>query len=241
MKKDSIFWIGYSDLMTSLFFVMLVLFVVTIGYFKKEASDNRLSKVEAEIKKEKTAKILSEKDSRIRELTMTVAEQKKLLNIEKQFEPLATSNYFEYLPDCKKYIVSNFLNKELFEPYQSVIKDEFKQETIDVGRAIKDFLEKLNQENPTLSYLLVIEGNTANEPDRSLDQDNNYGYRISYERALAVYKLWLNNHIKLREYNAEIMLCGSGFNGLCRDPILEGNNKRFSVQIIPKIQYSSNR
>ena len=241
MKKDSIFWIGYSDLMTSLFFVMFVLFVVTIGYFKKEASDNQLTKVEAETEKEKTAKVLLEKESRIRELTMTVAQQEKLLNIEKQFEPLATSDYFEYLPDCKKYIVKNFLNKELFEPYKSFIKDEFKQETIQVGRAIKDFLEKLNQENPTLSYLLVIEGNTANEPDRSLDQDNNYGYKKSYERALAVYNLWLNNHIKLREYNTEIMLCGSGFNGLCRDPKLEGNNKRFSVQIIPKIQYRSNR
>lgn len=34
MKKDNIFWVGYSDLMTSLFFVMLVLFVVTIGYLK---------------------------------------------------------------------------------------------------------------------------------------------------------------------------------------------------------------
>jgi len=34
MKKDNIFWISYSDLMTSLFFVMLVLFVVTIGYLK---------------------------------------------------------------------------------------------------------------------------------------------------------------------------------------------------------------
>lgn len=34
MKRNNIFWTSYSDLMTSLFFVMLVLFVVTIGYLK---------------------------------------------------------------------------------------------------------------------------------------------------------------------------------------------------------------
>lgn len=39
MKKDNIFWISYSDLMTSLFFVMLVLFVVTIGYLKYNIED----------------------------------------------------------------------------------------------------------------------------------------------------------------------------------------------------------
>lgn len=48
MKKDNIFWIGYSDLMTSLFFVMLVLFVVTIGYLKYnlETTKQQLDKIQ---------------------------------------------------------------------------------------------------------------------------------------------------------------------------------------------------
>ena len=48
MKKDNIFWIGYSDLMTSLFFVMLVLFVVTIGYLKYnlETTKEQLKKIQ---------------------------------------------------------------------------------------------------------------------------------------------------------------------------------------------------
>ena len=47
MKKDTIFWISYSDLMTSLFFVMLVLFVVTIGYLKYnlETTKQQLEKI----------------------------------------------------------------------------------------------------------------------------------------------------------------------------------------------------
>lgn len=48
MKKDNIFWISYSDLMTSLFFVMLVLFVVTIGYLKYnlETTEEQLEKIQ---------------------------------------------------------------------------------------------------------------------------------------------------------------------------------------------------
>ena len=47
MKKDNIFWIGYSDLMTTLFFIMLVLFVVTIGYlkFNLETTKEQLEKI----------------------------------------------------------------------------------------------------------------------------------------------------------------------------------------------------
>ncbi len=40
-KKQSFFWPSYSDLMTSLFFVMLVLFVITIGALVKSAQVTR--------------------------------------------------------------------------------------------------------------------------------------------------------------------------------------------------------
>ncbi|WP_149277652.1 WG repeat-containing protein [Pareuzebyella sediminis] len=48
MKKNNIFWIGYSDLMTSLFFVMLVLFVVTVGFlrYKIKTTEEELQKIE---------------------------------------------------------------------------------------------------------------------------------------------------------------------------------------------------
>jgi len=48
MKKESFFWISYSDLMTSLFFIMLVLFVLTIGYlqYQKNATEKQLEKIQ---------------------------------------------------------------------------------------------------------------------------------------------------------------------------------------------------
>ena len=220
MKKNNIFWISYSDLMTSLFFIMLVLFVLAIGYLKiKDIENQRLI---AELKKSQEG------------LIKETERLEKLLNLEKQFEPLIKDNSFYYLPVCKKFIARDLMGIEIFEPNQFAIKPEYVSTTIDVGNKIKNFLKKLNSQNPELSYLLVIEGNMANTFDKRIDKDENYGYLISYQRALSVYKLWLRNYINFRDYNVEVMLCGSGFNGLCRDAI-EENNKRFSIQIIPKV------
>ena len=221
MKKDNIFWVGYSDLMTSLFFVMLVLFVVTVGYL----NNSQKELVEAN-KNLKGANI---------ELEITIEQQEKLLKIEDQFKPLEESGYFYYLENCKKYIVKDLMGIEIFDPNQSTIKSEYVAVTVEVGEELERFLKQLSVNNPELSYLLVIEGNMANKYDQSISQDNIFGYTKSYERALAVYNLWQRNDIDLRKYNTEVMICGSGFNGLCRDDI-EENNKRFSIQIIPKIQ-----
>jgi outer membrane protein OmpA-like peptidoglycan-associated protein len=195
-------------MMTSLFFIMLVLFILTVGY---------LLHVQKGLK-------------------MTIEQQKQLLNLNKQFKPLEESGYFHYLPRCKKYIVKDLMGHEIFKPEETTIKPRFRKSTLEAGKRIMQFLERLNRSNPSLSYLLVIEGNTANTYDRQYDKNNNWGYITSYKRALAVYNLWQAHDIDLRQYNAEIMLCGSGFNGLCRAK-KEKNNKRFSIQIIPKVQH----
>ena len=47
-KKESFFWTSYSDLMTSLFFVMLVLFVLAIALLhnKMVATETQLKKIQ---------------------------------------------------------------------------------------------------------------------------------------------------------------------------------------------------
>lgn len=206
MKKDNIFWIGYSDLMTSLFFVMLVLFVVVISS-------------------------LNTKNAKLR---ASYEQLKNITQIERQFKPLEESGYFDFLPGCNKYVVKDLIGKEIFMPNQSVIKPEYRKSALRVGVELESFLKDLYAKNNNLSYLLVIEGNVANKFDKSIDMDSPYGYRLSYERALALYELWRSKGIELRKYNTEIMICGSGFNGLCRAN-KEENNKRFSIQLIPKV------
>lgn len=47
MKNNNFFWVSFSDLMTSLFFVMMVLFAVTIGYlqFQTKATKKQLETI----------------------------------------------------------------------------------------------------------------------------------------------------------------------------------------------------
>lgn len=208
-KHKDFFWMSFSDLMTSLFFVVLVLYVLTYVMLKKE--QNKL-----EIENEKLNQILQ---------------------LEKQFKPLQNDNDFIYLQDCKKYISKELNSIEIFEPNKSTILEKYKSSTIKVGNKLENLLKDLNVANANFSYLIIIEGNMANSWDKKFSSDSEYGYKKSYERALAVYDLWSNNNIDLRKYNSEILISGSGFNGLCRDKV-EENNKRFSIQIIPKIEYS---
>jgi hypothetical protein len=220
MRKNNFFWVGYSDLMTSMFFIMLVLFVVTIGYLQVKISENE--------------KLIKELKIREMGLIQETERLQKLLNLEEQFKPLINDSSFYYLPDCKKFIVKDLMGVEIFLPNKIVIKKEFIQRALSAGKKIEVFLRELSAQNKEFSYLLVIEGNMANKWDQSISKDNTTGYMTSYQRALAVYNLWIRNGIDFRKYNAEVLLCGSGFNGLCRDRV-EENNKRFSIQIIPKV------
>lgn len=200
---------SFSDLMTSLFFVVLVLYVLTYVMLKDA----------------------------LQKANTTIEEQNKILQLKEQFKPLQEDKDFIYLADCKKYISKELNSIEIFEPNKSAILEKYESSTIKVGNKLEELLKNLNAANVNFSYLIIIEGNMANSWDKRFSSDSEYGYKKSYERALAVYNLWSNNNIDLRKYNSEILISGSGFNGLCRDKV-EENNKRFSIQIIPKIEYS---
>jgi len=212
-NRESFFWTSYSDLMTSLFFVMLVLFVLVIVLLHNKMVDIDNERKATQVKLE---------------------ELERITQIDKQFEPLIASGKFKYYPKSKKFVAKDLIGNEIFNPEETEILPQFIQPTIAVGKEVESLLKKLSKENADFSYQLVIEGNMANKWDNKIKKDNVWGYKTSYERALAVYQLWDKNGIDLRKYNTEILICGSGFNGLDRDNI-EENNKRFSIQIIPKI------
>lgn len=212
-KKNDFFWVSFSDLMTTMFFVMLVLFVLTVVFLKIEQK-----KVE-----EANVTLVAEKE-----------QLEKIVQLEEQFKPLQTDGQFYYLASCKKFVAKDLLGQEIFKPDKTEILPKYINTTIAVGNKLEIFLKKLQHQNSDFSYLLIIEGNMANTWDRKYNKDSEYGYKKSYERALAVYNLWLENDIDFRKDNVEVLISGSGFNGLCREPD-QKNNKRFSIQIIPKV------
>jgi preprotein translocase subunit SecG len=235
MKKSNFFWVGFADLMTSLFFIMLVLFIVTVVVLENKMKENVEIISNNKNIIEENEKLISELKQNEKDLNIENEKLNKLLKIEEQFKPLEDNSNFVYLNECKKFVASKLIGQEIFKPNEVLIKKEFINITLEAGKILELFLSELNEVNPTMSYLLVIEGNMANRFDKSINKDDEWGYKKSYQRALAVYKLWQINSIDFRIYNVEVMLCGSGFNGVCRD-VVEENNKRFSIQIIPKTE-----
>ena len=202
--------------MTSLFFAMLVLFVVVVvamGTVNKQLKE-ALNRAE-----------------------ITIEQQNQVLRLQEQFQTLAGSTSLDYDEEKRMFYAKDFVGIEIFQPNEAEIKQEFINKVDEVGTDIKNIIDSLNKANSNFKYQLVIEG-TAAIPYKELragtyNKDNYDMYLLSYRRALALYKRW--QHLNFRESNTEIIIAGSGFNGINRDKVLEDNNKRFVIQIIPKI------
>lgn len=134
-KQESYFWTSYSDLMTSLFFVMLVLFVLACAMLK-----NKIDEVEK--KKEATEKQVA-----------------KIKEIEESIEAI-DPNFFEYNSTHKKHILK--INVQ-FQKNSSDITDiplSQQSELIKAGRSISDFLKNSSED---VKYLLIIEGQSSKD------------------------------------------------------------------------------
>lgn len=213
-RQDS-FWTSYADLMTSLFFIMLVLFVICMIQVSRKniELDNALG--EAKIKN---------------------TQYEQLLQMNEQFELLSKSTCLEYDSEKRMFYAKDLVGIEIFREFDDEIKDEY-IDTIDkIGQDLLAILKELEKNN--FSYQLVIEGTAAipwsSLQNNSFNPDSEYAYELSYHRALALYNAW--KRYDFRKYNTEIIIAGSGFNGINRDNLVEENNKRFIIQIIPKIQ-----
>ena len=214
--------------MTSLFFIMLLLFVLSLAIVRRSAqkmceANDHLAHVRDSLK------------NTLDSVQVSNEQLNRILKIDEQFSPLLESGLFKYYPETRKFVAKDLIGKEIFDPNSVVIKQDFKDKTIAVGKQLESALRELSKSND-FKYLLVIEGNMANFYDRRkrIAGDDKTSYENSYKRALAVYSLWKENGIDLRKYGVEVLICGSGMNGKDRDPI-EDNNKRFVIQIIPKI------
>ena len=215
-NKKSLFWTSYSDLMTSLFFAMLVLFVVVVvamGAVNKQLKE-ALNRAE-----------------------ITIEQQNQVLNLQEQFQTLAGATSLDYDEEKRMFYAKDFVGIEIFQPNEAEIKQEFINKVDEVGADIKNIIDSLNKTNNSFKYQLVIEGTAAipyKEKIANTFNPNNYEmFLLSYRRALALYKRW--EYLNFPESNTEVIIAGSGFNGKNRDKIIEENNKRFVIQIIPKI------
>jgi outer membrane protein OmpA-like peptidoglycan-associated protein len=206
-KKRDFFWLSYSDLMTSLFFVMLVLFILVFSMQNKLIDDLKNSN--------ETLIAAKEELERIKEIEKTVN------NIDK--------NYFRYDSINKKHILNmSFLYPTGSNNITRIVPDK-RNDLLNAGKAIRDLILKYPEEE-NIKYLVVIEGQASNDGWNGNDD-------LSYHRAQSLVNLWKSNNVGLdRLKNCEIIIAGSGVKGVPREnPDRPPANQRFLITIVPKI------
>ncbi|MBK8470943.1 MAG: hypothetical protein IPL33_01320 [Sphingobacteriales bacterium] len=132
-KKKDFFWLSYSDLMTSLFFVMLVLFVLVYS-------------MQSSIRKDLAA--AKEELDRIKEI------EKAVNNIDRR--------YFIYNPETKKHILAVRFLFPTGSSNISHIKPDKRPELIEAGKALKKLILKF-PESENIKYLVVVEGQASRD------------------------------------------------------------------------------
>jgi hypothetical protein len=223
-KKDNSFWPSYTDLMTSLFFIMLVLYVLT--YVRLNST--------IKLQKEKLA-IIEAVEQNLKPL-----KQDTLL--------------FKYEKEYKRFVlafkVKFHIGAEIITPETIDTKDPL-WTISQIDEAGKKLLQTVNnlelekRTNPSMkdvSYLLIISGNASNLISE-IEFDE---YQRSYHRAWNLWSHWKEKGIDFedKKYNGliDLQIAGNGWGGVGRyerDPqnnfSNELNNQRFIIQIVPKI------
>lgn len=231
-KKESFFWTSYSDLMTSLFFVMLVLFVLVIvvlhnkmikieetyqnykdTYLELEAKNKELARLKEQTENEKKA---------------TEEQLAKIQEIEKATKDI-DYRYFEYNTEFKRHTLKNVnvvfraTSANLYDKYT----DNDLNDLLEAGRSIVNFMKTKERTLPEANYMLILEGQASKD-------DYEWNDVLSYERALALYKFWVSHKVPIDKMkNCEVIISGSGYSSRFRAKNNE-DNQRFVIHIIPK-------
>jgi hypothetical protein len=204
-SKRDFFWPSYVDLMTSLFIVMLVLFVLSYKMFQDNED----------------------------KLKVQLQQLRKIQEIEAALKGLE-GKYFRFDPVNKRHELKV---QTKFDPNSWMIKESDKDSLFQAGLTLKRLIDRI-PDDQGVKYLVIIEGMAARDltnPDYHILR-RDYGYQLSYNRALALLHLWQARNIRFDERRFEILIAGSGFYGTGRyTGAREYDNKRFLIQIIPKI------
>lgn len=198
--------------MTSLFFIMLVLYVLT--YVRLNTT--------IKLQKEKLAIIET-----VEENLKPLKSDQALFTYEEQYKRFKLSFDVKFVTNTWE------LKYNTLEQYPATITK------IDqAGRKLKSIIDNLKltkERDPKLknvSYILVIAGYASRTGDAY------YNYELSYKRALSLRNYWRSKGIDFegQEYNAliDLQISGNGWGGVGRLQN-EVDNQRFLIQIFPKI------
>ena len=241
-RKD-FFWLSFSDLMTSLFFVMLVLFILTYSLqssviaeldSKKKELESIYQEIFDEAGNASFDQLIEKIKTQTAEMRAKAEELDKIKAINDAVKALQNKGLYEYNESCKRFELKLDI---LFESNIAIIPDNIRSKLIEAGKQIQKLVAQFKS-NSRMKFMIIIEGRAAKYLDNErLNTQAARGGKIkdlSYSRSLALYELWKKNNVNLNSSNSEIFIAGSGFEGMCRyTGQKKFKNKKFIVQIIP--------
>jgi hypothetical protein len=243
-KTNGSFWPSYVDVMTTLFAIMLVLFVVSYSRFKNKEE----------------------------QLKSLVDEYENIITVYSTVGSIDSTAYFGYNEEYLKHLFTVDVEYQLKEYRIDKLKlDEKNKEAADnkrdsiiqAGKLIKETILKLEETkgikdgaiHNNIKFLVVIEGQASKISFNIDDWKNNY--TLSYLRARFLNDFWKQNNIDLASIpRCELIISGSGEGGVPRiipneetirnkaadakDFVrlweeVEGKNQRFLIHIVPVI------
>ncbi len=247
-KNSGSFWPSYVDIMTTLFAIMLVLFVVSYSRFKN---------------KEKQLKSL-------------VDEYENIITVYSTVGSIDSTAYFGYNEEFLKHLFTvdvEYQQKEYridklkLDEIDKGAADNKRDSIIQAGKLIEETILRLENNKEikealisdssrnNIKFLVVIEGQASKIGFNVDDWHNNY--TLSYLRASFLNEFWKQNNIDLASIpRCELIISGSGEGGVPRvipdvaalkDKATdtkafsrlwseeEGKNQRFLIHIVPVI------
>ncbi|WNJ20046.1 hypothetical protein [Pontibacter sp. G13] len=225
-RAKNLFWPSYTDLMTSLFFIMLVLYILTTMLLQRQTSRYKeMAKDNSEIV-DRFKRLAKEKEMLADQYRSDAEEFRKNEDIRQSVKKLEDSEYMIHQPEYKRFVIDREIE---FENNSSRLPTEDLDFLMHVGMEIQSLVSSNQYDNVT--YLLIIEG-MASADGRASARHN---YELSYRRAYSLYTYWRDViGLKFNNVQCEVLISGSGIGGVGRDNV-ERKNRRFLIQVIPKI------
>lgn len=204
-KHSSFFWPSYSDLMTSLFFVMLVLFVLTVSTLVRHV------------------KATQEQLNKIREIEESVE------NLSQDYF-VYNENYKKHILHLNLQFPRGI--SDIKQTYNSHLLPEIIQAGREIERIVNTFAHR---DDIQVQYLVIIEGQASSVPFVPTDEcRNNDVLSYQRALALRAYWLDNGIDLE-NNPNCELIVAGSGEGGFPREPDQRDHlNQRFMIHIIPK-------
>lgn len=242
-KKKSHFWASYADLMTSLFFLMVILFIICIvelrnigitpgdlARLRYELDSIKSVNSSLSLRLEKTNVHL---DSMAYLVNATQEQIDKVNEINEATENL-DPNYFVYDPLHKKHKLNFDVKFKIEDDNIGNISRIEREKLLSVGKALQTFIDSASINNPQVQYLLIVEGQASRDGMEQMD----YNYDLSFRRAKNLKKYWDSNDILFNAGNCEVLISGSGDGRLSGTGLMreseETANQRFLIHILPK-------